>query len=252
MPPVIWKALSSGGPGRGSRLTAARADRVPLRKALKRGTVMLALLTLLNAVVVPVAVWAHPFYSPPVGHLPVPPVPWSNLTYAEEQVAIHLVAGFFVGVLAGGISKGAIGAALGMFIDVDHLSAFFGANYAVRYGHSLFLLGGLILLVWAFRVWPWGARDFALFSTAQFMAHFAVAPPGFPLLSPLLVTSFHLSSWVFGLGAGLCVAAGWVWGDRSLLRAAGLVRHPSVVEHPGGSRPVPAEGTAALSSISSG
>jgi hypothetical protein len=181
-------------------------------EALKRGVPVLALLAALDALIVTAALWAHPVSFPP-GTPPLP-VPWQDPGYAAEQVVIHIVAGFAVGTLAGGLTAGFIGAGMGPLIDVDHLAAAFGYTYAARDGHSLIVLGALILVVWGLGIWRWGALDFALFSTAQFMTHFAVAPPGFPLLAPVETMWLYLPVGYYVIVTALCLVGTWVVRNR--------------------------------------
>ena len=94
---------------------------------------------------------------------------------------------------------------MGVLIDIDHVAALIGFHSAARDGHSIFLLSSLVLLVWGLKLWRWGSLDFALFSTAQFATHFAVAPPGFPLLAPFVSTWFVLPAYAFVAVAMFCV-----------------------------------------------
>jgi len=203
---------------------SSRTFRSRLAESVRRGLPVLAMLVVLNAVLVPAAISVQhvfPSTGPPAGS--PKPIPWLDPSYAVEQGLIHVVTGFFVGLLTMSFTKALIGAAMGPLIDIDHLSALLGFPSAARDGHSIILLACLILVVSALGVWKWGGVDFALFSTAQFSAHFAVAPPGFPLLSPFATIAFKPPAAVFVLVTALCLIA--VWLNRPKQDGSGL-RHP--------------------------
>jgi hypothetical protein len=186
-----------------------------LNESVRQGVPVLALLVVLDALLVPAAIGvqhAFPSTGPPAG--PPKPISWMNPSYAAEQGLIHILAGFVVGLLTLSFSKALIGAVMGPLIDIDHVSALVGFPSAARDGHSIVLLACLILLVSALGLWRWGRVDFALFSTAQFAAHFAVAPPGFPLLSPFATILFKPPALVFALVVALCLFAVWSRGSR--------------------------------------
>ena len=94
--------------------------------------------------------------------------------------------------------------------DVDHIAAILGYPALGREGHSFVLLAVLIIMVWGFGLWKWGAVDFALFSTAQFAAHFLVAPPGFPLFEPFTYAVYFLPPLVFAGITVVCLLGAWV------------------------------------------
>jgi len=197
--------------------------RSSLAESVRLGLPVLALLVVLNAVLVPAAIWvqhAFPATGPPAG--PPTPLSWLEPSYATEQVLIHILTGFVVGLLTMSFTKGLIGAAMGPLIDIDHLSALFGFPSAARDGHSIILLACLVLVVSALGLWRWGGVDFALFSTAQFSAHFAVAPPGFPLLSPFATTSFKPTAAVFALVTALCLITAWLTRSKQEVTRAAM------------------------------
>ena len=192
--------------GRRSKLASIFVD------AFRQGIPVLALLVALNAVLVPASIEVRLALQAP-GTPPVQPptsIPWLDPSTALGQILIHALAGLAVGLLTLSFAKGLIGAAMGVLIDIDHIAALVGFHSAARDGHSILLLSTLVLFVWGLRLWRWGSLDFALFSAAQFATHFAVAPPGFPLLSPFVSTWFELPVAVFPLVTTLCIVAGWL------------------------------------------
>lgn len=179
-----------------------------LRDAVKDGSPVIAALVLLNAVFVAIGALAYPVPATP-GTVPPQSVSWWNFNYAAVQILIHVAAGFVVGALAGGLAKGLVGAAFGPLIDIDHLSVFLGTDSYARAGHSLVLLAALIFVVGLIGAWHWGRTDFAFFAVSQFTAHFAVAPPGFPLLSPALLYPFMFPFWVWAVATAVTLLAAW-------------------------------------------
>lgn len=207
-----------------------------LREAVRSGLPALVVLVVLDAVSVAIASLAHPVG---IGAAqPPPPIPWSSPDFASQQILIHVASGFAVGFLLGGLTKGMIGAAFGPMIDADHLSAAFGTTYYVRDAHSLVVLACLILVVGLTGTWRWGVADFALFSGAEFAAHFAVAPPGFPLLSPVLVYTYVFPSWFPLIVTAALIAANWAVRSRR--------GRPRQEEELQGERPTVADRDAAL------
>ena len=137
-------------------------------------------------------------------------MPWWNFNSFASQVALHIVVGFLIGLSTLNLSKAITGACLAPLIDIDHVGALLGLPVDARSGHSLIVLALLVLVVWRLSLWKWGGGDFALFASMEFAAHFLVAPPGFPLLSPISTTVYSLPNWVYlpfvaGLAA-VCLA----------------------------------------------
>lgn len=151
---------------------------------------MYALLCLIDAVVVLLSIT-----PPAVSHLP--PAPSFTPTYFGDQIVLHIVTGFLVGATSLNLSKALIGAGLGPLIDIDHVGALLGLPVNARAAHSFVVLAILILVVWGLSLWRWGAADFALFASLQFSAHFLVAPPGFPLFSPISATVYSFPNLVW-------------------------------------------------------
>ena len=181
-----------------------------LTDAIRQGIPILGLLVALNAVLVPASIGIRLALQEP-GTIPVgppTPIPWLDPSTALGQILIHALAGLIVGLFTFSLAKGLIGAAMGVLIDIDHVAALIGFHSAARDGHSVFLLSSLVLLVWGLRLWRWGSLDFALFSTAQFATHFAVAPPGFPLLAPFVSTWFEFPTYAFVSVTMFCVLVG--------------------------------------------
>jgi hypothetical protein len=174
----------------GSRGTNARDLAHSFQSAVRNGLPVIGLLCLIDAAVVAVYAIATPVqqtYS--IASLPA--------TFIGNQIAIHVVVGFIMGAATLSLSKALIGAALGPLIDIDHVGSLLSLPVDPRAGHSLVVIALLILLVWGLSLWSWGGRDFALFASMQFAAHFWVAPPGFPLLSPFSVGVYSFPYWVY-------------------------------------------------------
>lgn len=111
--------------------------------------------------------------------------PLPNLSYAGYQISLHVVTGFAAGALSLDPVVAILGAATGPLIDLDHLGFYFGFPVEPRVAHSLLFIALLIAVQWRTGFWKRGTKDFALFVLLQYSVHFAVAPPGFPLLAPL-------------------------------------------------------------------
>ncbi|MDG6988630.1 MAG: hypothetical protein JRN21_04815 [Nitrososphaerota archaeon] len=185
-----------------------------------RGAVIV--LMALNAVFVALALSVQTA-APGSGPSPSPPgpVPWiADPSIAVVQVLVHVVTGFLVGALTLDLEKGVIGAAMGALIDIDHVSVLLGFTSVGREGHSFVLMAVLIVVVWRLGLWRWGPADFALFAVAQFAAHFAVAPPGFPLFEPFTYQVFSLPPADFAAVAALSL--GCFWGLKALRHRAPL------------------------------
>lgn len=130
-----------------------------------------------------------------------------------QAVATHVVAGFLVGAATLSIERGLIGAAFQPLIDIDHLTAYVHLPVDPRVGHSLVLMVVLVVVAGALKAWPWGVADLGLFASSEFLIHFAVAPPGFPLLTPLTPTTFFFPS-VYAAAPGLVIVAANFWLSR--------------------------------------
>lgn len=154
---------------------------------------MFALLCLIDAAVVLLSVIVLPVLQTP----PILSISSLPTTYNGGQIALHIGVGFLIGAATLNVSKAVIGAGLGPLIDIDHVGALLGLPVNARSGHSVIVVVLLILFVWGFSLWRWGGPDFALFASMEFAAHFWVAPPGFPLLSPLSTTVYSFPSWVY-------------------------------------------------------
>lgn len=111
--------------------------------------------------------------------------PLPNVSYAGYQISIHIVTGFVAGALSLDPVTAVLGAATGPLIDLDHLGFYLGFPVEPRVAHSLAFIALLIFVEWRTGFWTRGTRNFALFVLLQYSVHFAVAPPGFPLLAPL-------------------------------------------------------------------
>ncbi len=161
----------------------------------KSGLPLYGLLCLIDAAVVALSVVTQPV--PPETSFPWLTLPWWNINSIESQVVLHLVAGFLVGASTLNLSKAITGGCLGALIDIDHVGALLGLPVDARSGHSIIVLAILVVLVWKLSLWKWGGGDFALFASMEFAAHFLVAPPGFPLLSPISTTVYSFPNWVY-------------------------------------------------------
>ncbi len=160
-------------------------------KALRTGWSILLMLAALNALLIGLMAVLAPARQPAT-------IAWLNRDTILYQLSLHAVGGFLVGAFSLNLRKALVGAAFGPFIDFDHIGILFGLPVDGRIGHSLFMLGALVVVVYALDLWPSGASDFALFGSAQFAMHFALAPPGFPLLAPFENFDFFFSSAIPG------------------------------------------------------
>ncbi len=143
----------------------------------------------------------------------------------QEMVAEHATAGFVVGMAKPNLQRALIGTAFQPLMDVDHVTAYLNLPVDPRIGHSLFVLVALTLVVSSLRMWPWGRVDFGLFASAQFAIHFAIAPPGFPLLAPFAPTKFYFPSLIPTMAGVLVVLLNFM-----------VSRGVTKWEHPGGPR----------------
>ena len=160
-----------------------------------------ALFIVLSVVVSPVPV------SPPAPGSSASP--WS-IAYAGGQVLVHVVSGLAAGALSLDPAVALVGAVVGPCIDLDHLGFLAGLPVEARVAHSILFVALLVLVDWRGHIWAKGTRNFSLFISLEYSLHLAVAPPGFPLLAPLVSTSFYFSRWIpaalaAGLGVGFFV-----------------------------------------------
>ena len=122
--------------------------------------------------------------------------PLPGASYSAYQILVHVVTGFAAGAVSLNPAVALVGAGAGPLIDLDHLGFFAGLPIEARLAHSVLFVAALILVEWRTRFWSRGTRNFVLFITLQYCVHFAVAPPGFPLLSPLSVEVFYFPRWI--------------------------------------------------------
>lgn len=205
----------------GGRTGRGAAGLSAVKAAVRSGVPAVGALVALSAAVVAASAVLHPALAHPGPSAPPVFIPWSQPYYATGQILIHVVSGFIVGYLAGGLAKGFVGAAFGPLIDVDHLSVLGGSGAFVRGGHSLILLALLVLFVGWAGTWRWGAVDFAFFASAQMTTHFAVAPMGFPLLSPLVATEFVFSRWIPAAVTAAILLGAWAYRSRKGVKGPG-------------------------------
>ena len=163
--------------------------------SVKSGLPLYGLLCLIDAAVISLSVVTQPV--PPETSFAWLTLPWWNINSFVSQVALHIVVGFLVGASTLNLSKAIIGGCLGALLDIDHVGALLGLPVEARSGHSIIVLALLVLLVWRLSLWKWGGGAFALFASMEFAAHFLVAPPGFPLLSPISTTVYFFPNWVY-------------------------------------------------------
>jgi len=116
-----------------------------------------------------------------------------SASYSAYQILVHVVTGFGAGALSLDPGVALVGGVVGPLIDFDHLGFFAGLPVEARVGHSLFLLALVVLLDSRLHFWGRGTRNLFLFLALEYSVHFAVAPPGFPLLSPLTFANFYFS-----------------------------------------------------------
>jgi hypothetical protein len=114
-------------------------------------------------------------------------------SYSVYQILVHVVTGFGAGAVSLDPGVALIGGVVGPLIDFDHLGFFAGLPVEARVGHSLFLVALIVLLDSRLHFWGKGTRNLFLFLALEYSVHFAVAPPGFPLLSPLTFANFYFS-----------------------------------------------------------
>jgi hypothetical protein len=116
--------------------------------------------------------------------------PLPSAGYSTYQILVHVVTGFAAGALSLDPAIALVGAGTGPLVDLDHIGFFVGLPVEARVAHSIFFVAALLLVEWRTRFWAKGTRNFALFILLQYSVHFAVAPPGFPLLAPFSTTIY--------------------------------------------------------------
>jgi hypothetical protein len=145
--------------------------------------------------------------TPALAPTPAELGPLPSPSYELYQILIHVVSGAAAGAVSLDPVLALVGAGAGPLVDLDHLGFFAGLPIEARLAHSVPFVAALILVEWKTRFWSRGTRNFVLFITLQYCVHFAVAPPGFPLLSPLSIEVFYFPRWVpAALAVALAVA----------------------------------------------
>jgi len=162
------------------------------KRAARQGTKLFLVLAGANALFILLALALSPKASPSISP-PSPPQPLPGIPYVAYQLLLHVVTGFAAGAVSLDPAVALIGGAVGPLIDFDHLGFFARLPVEARVGHSLVLVGLIILLDARFHLWGRGTRNLFLFLALEYSVHFAVAPPGFPLLSPLTFANFYFS-----------------------------------------------------------
>ena len=129
--------------------------------------------------------------SPALAPSPSQLGPLPSASYSAHQILVHVVTGFAAGAVSLDPAVALIGAGVGPLVDLDHLGFFAGLPVEARVAHSLLFVALLVVVEWRTRFWAKGTRNFFLFIALEYSVHFAVAPPGFPLLAPLSATIFY-------------------------------------------------------------
>jgi hypothetical protein len=215
--------MGKSGQGAGT-IESLSAYRI-LRTSIVNALPVYVILCLIDAVVVACCGFLQPIMQSGSG-VPV------GSPYFANQILLHVVSGYIVGGVSLDLSKALIGAGLGPLIDIDHLGAIAGLPVAARAGHSFVVMAVLVGVVWGLSLWRWGGPDFALFASLEFFTHLMVAPPGFPLLSPIAPTTFYPPYYVWMLPTLALGAAYFLKCRRGRQRASSSVRG-------GGSEPNP-------------
>lgn len=146
-----------------------------------------ALFVFLGLVLAP-SVSVTPSGSPPSHPAQLPGTP-----YVVYQLLIHVVTGIGAGAVSLDPVVALVGGAVGPLIDFDHIGFFAGLPVEARIGHSLVLVALMVVLDSRLHFWGKGTRNLFLFLSLEYSVHFAVAPPGFPLLAPLSFSTFYFS-----------------------------------------------------------
>jgi hypothetical protein len=163
-----------------------------LKEAARKGWKLFLVLAGCNALFVFLALAisrASPALAPSpsqIGSLP-------SASYSVYQILFHVVTGFGAGAVSLDPAVALVGGVVGPLIDFDHLGFFAGLPVEARVGHSLFLVALVVLLDSRLHFWGRGTRNLFLFLALEYSVHFAVAPPGFPLLAPLSFVNFYFS-----------------------------------------------------------
>jgi hypothetical protein len=110
-----------------------------------------------------------------------------------------MASGFLAGAVSLDPAIALVGAGVGPLIDFDHIALLIGLPVNARAGHSIFIVLLMVLVDRRFHFWSKGTRNFFLFISSEYSVHMAVAPPGFPLLSPLSAFVFYFPSWIPGI-----------------------------------------------------
>jgi hypothetical protein len=164
-----------------------------LGKAARQGAKLFLVMAACNALFILLGLVLSPTASASASSHPSRPAPLPSVSYAIIQLLIHIVTGFAAGAVSLDPAVALIGGAVGPLIDFDHLGFFAGLPVEARVGHSLFLVALVVLLDSRLHFWGRGMRNLFLFLALEYSVHFAVAPPGFPLLAPLSFVDFYFS-----------------------------------------------------------
>jgi hypothetical protein len=160
-----------------------------------------------------------PAASSPSVTLGSPTIPWT-LPFFSEQISLHVVSGFLAGAVSLNPAIALVGAGVGPLIDFDHVSLLLGLPIDARSGHSIFIVLMMVLIDRRFHLWSRGTRNFLLFISSEYSVHLAVAPPGFPVLSPLTTLNFYFPSWVPGI-LSVALLVGFFFDCRAARRGRG-------------------------------
>ena len=162
------------------------------KRAARQGAKLFLVMAGANALFILLALALSPTSSPSVSP-PSPPQPLPSVPYVAYQLLVHVVSGFAAGAVSLDPVVALVGGVVGPLIDFDHLGFFAGLPVEARVGHSLVLVALIVLLDSRLHFWGKGTRNLFLFLALEYSVHFAVAPPGFPLLAPLSFVSFYFS-----------------------------------------------------------
>jgi hypothetical protein len=164
-----------------------------LEEAIKRGWKLFLAMAGCNALFILLGLVLSPTAPVSASSPPSQPAQLPGLTYVVYQMLLHVVTGFAAGAVSLDPAVALVGGVVGPLVDFDHIGFFAGLPVEARVGHSLVLVALIVLLDSRLHLWGRGTRNLFLFLALEYSVHFAVAPPGFPLLSPLTFKVFHFS-----------------------------------------------------------
>jgi hypothetical protein len=164
-----------------------------LEEATKRGWKLFLVMAGCNALFVLLALLLSPTAPASASSSPSQPAQLPGLTYVVYQMLLHVATGFAAGAVSLDPAVALVGGVVGPLIDFDHIGFVGGLPVEARVGHSLVLVGLIVLLDSRLHIWGRGTRNLFFFLALEYSVHFAVAPPGFPLLSPLTFKVFYFS-----------------------------------------------------------